>query len=605
MRPKILIVLMSLLLLVLAVQAEAQVGYNGTKGLIRTRSADVLGKGTLNFQLSGYYYRMDDHFQSEDVDYHFIISRVALTYSLSDYMEIAANLDIRNWIRRPQQSGTSLDTYTRGGVGDTDVLGKISVPLPTPHLKLGALGGASFPTGSKDRGFTTNSTDFLLEGLATLDLTDWESFVPTRVHVNLGYRWNRNEDDGYGVFSGENPSSSGFPPPSYPGVPAGESNAFNDLFIFNSAVEFPAPQVTFFVEFNWENLIGYSADLGDSSASVYTITPGLALISKGGTALKLAGDINVNLGDHPPLVGAPDWALWLSISQSTVIIPKDSDHDGISDKDDACPDEPEDLDGYQDDDGCPDPDNDGDGILDVDDKCPDLAEDKDGFEDEDGCPDLDNDQDGIPDVKDKCPNQPEDFDGDRDDDGCPDLVKDSDNDGIPDDVDRCPLQAEDLDGFQDDDGCPDLDNDLDGIPDAQDNCPNAPETFNGYMDEDGCPDEKPIEKKFILKGIHFESGSAALTPDSYPILDEVVRSMLAYPEVRVEIRGYTDSVGSASYNLGLSQRRADSVKQYLVNAGIDPARMAAKGYGEADPVGSNDTPGGRASNRRIEFHRLN
>ncbi|MEJ2722806.1 MAG: OmpA family protein, partial [bacterium] len=224
---------------------------------------------------------------------------------------------------------------------------------------------------------------------------------------------------------------------------------------------------------------------------------------------------------------------------------------------------------------------------------------------QDGCPDLDNDQDGIPDKNDACPNEPEDFDGEEDTDGCPDLVKDSDNDGIPDDVDRCPLQAEDVDGFQDDDGCPDLDNDLDGIPDANDQCPNAPETFNGFEDEDGCPDERPIDQQFILKGVQFESGSAALTPDSYRILDEVVRSLMAYPEVRVEIRGYTDNVGKASFNLGLSERRAEAVKQYLVNAGIDPARLTTRGFGEENPIATNATPEGRAQNRRIEFRRLN
>jgi OOP family OmpA-OmpF porin len=150
-----------------------------------------------------------------------------------------------------------------------------------------------------------------------------------------------------------------------------------------------------------------------------------------------------------------------------------------------------------------------------------------------------------------------------------------------------------------------LDNDLDGIPDVDDKCPNAPETFNGIDDEDGCPDEKPIERQFILKGVNFESGSAVLTPDSHRVLDVVVRSLMAYPEVKVEILGHTDSVGQAALNLGLSERRADAVKQYLVNAGIDPARLTAKGLGEESPVASNATPEGRAQNRRIEFRRLN
>ena len=205
-------------------------------------------------------------------------------------------------------------------------------------------------------------------------------------------------------------------------------------------------------------------------------------------------------------------------------------------------------------------DSDNDGILDKYDACPDSPEDYDGFEDEDGCPDYDNDNDGIPDVQDQCPNEAEDFDGYMDNDGCPDV--DNDGDGI-------------------------LDNDLDGIPDEVDNCPNAPETFNGYQDEDGCPDEKPIKERFVLQGVNFESGSAALTPDSYGVLDKVVLSLQAYPEVRIEIRGHTDSQGPASFNLKLSQKRAESVRQYLINSGIDPPRLAAVGVTTREACGNS------------------
>jgi hypothetical protein len=164
----------------------------------------------------------------------------------------------------------------------------------------------------------------------------------------------------------------------------------------------------------------------------------------------------------------------------------DSDGDGVSDAKDACPTEREDRDGFQDDDGCPDPDNDNDGIPDTADKCPDQAEDKDGFQDTDGCPDLDNDGDGIPDGYDSCPNEPEDKDGDRDEDGCPD--NDRDRDGVPDDVDKCPDVPEDTDGFGDEDGCPETDYDGDGIPDDEDQCPDQAEDIDGVEDQDGCPE---------------------------------------------------------------------------------------------------------------------
>ncbi len=172
----------------------------------------------------------------------------------------------------------------------------------------------------------------------------------------------------------------------------------------------------------------------------------------------------------------------------------DVDNDGIDDAQDQCPTEPEDKDGYEDGDGCPDVDNDQDTIPDASDKCPSESEDSDGFEDTDGCPEPDNDKDGIPDHNDRCPNEAETKNGFRDDDGCPDEA-DEDKDGVPDSKDKCPKEPEDTDGFQDTDGCPDPDNDGDGVPDDRDECIDQPETVNEFQDEDGCPDEAPAKKK--------------------------------------------------------------------------------------------------------------
>jgi outer membrane protein OmpA-like peptidoglycan-associated protein len=251
-------------------------------------------------------------------------------------------------------------------------------------------------------------------------------------------------------------------------------------------------------------------------------------------------------------------------------------------------------------------DKDGDGIPDDVDKCPTEPEDKDGFEDNDGCPDPDNDNDGIPDKLDKCPNDPEDKDGFEDTDGCPDL--DNDNDGVPDALDKCPNEPEDKDGFEDNDGCPDPDNDKDGIPDAIDKCPNEPETINKYKDQDGCPDEVPPEvKKFtgVIEGINFKTASAQILPGSYAILDRAVKVLQDYPDVHLEISGHTDSKGRASYNLSLSQHRADAVKMYFVSRGISASRLTSIGYGEDRPIGDNSTASGRASNRRTEFRLIN
>jgi outer membrane protein OmpA-like peptidoglycan-associated protein len=247
-------------------------------------------------------------------------------------------------------------------------------------------------------------------------------------------------------------------------------------------------------------------------------------------------------------------------------------------------------------------DTDGDGIPDDVDKCPTEAEDKDGYHDDDGCPDPDNDNDGIPDTLDKCPNDPEDKDGFEDQDGCPDL--DNDHDGIPDALDKCPNEPEDKDGFEDQDGCPDPDNDRDGIPDTIDKCPNEPETVNKYKDEDGCPDEVPAEvKKFtgVIEGINFKTGSAEILPGSFAILDRALKVLQDYPDVNLEISGHTDSKGSASVNLRLSQHRADSVKLYFVSRGVASSRLLSVGYGKERPIADNSTASGRATNRRTEF----
>ncbi|TMQ08272.1 MAG: OmpA family protein, partial [Deltaproteobacteria bacterium] len=217
-----------------------------------------------------------------------------------------------------------------------------------------------------------------------------------------------------------------------------------------------------------------------------------------------------------------------------------------------------------------DDDPDKDGIRGAADKCPNEPEDKDGFQDEDGCPDPDNDKDGIPDSADKCPNEPEDKDGFQDEDGCPD--PDNDGDGIPDAADKCPNEPEDKDGFQDEDGCPDPDNDGDGIPDAADKCPNEPETKNGYQDEDGCPDEIPQKlKQFtgVIQGINFRTGDSTLQPSSNTTLDKAVAVLKEFADLKLEIQGHTDDQpvkpgGKFADNQALSQARAESVKAYFV-----------------------------------------
>ena len=252
-------------------------------------------------------------------------------------------------------------------------------------------------------------------------------------------------------------------------------------------------------------------------------------------------------------------------------------------------------------------DNDKDGVNNQDDKCPEVAEDLDGFEDMDGCPDIDNDKDGIQDMDDRCPLKPEDVDGLEDTDGCPD--PDNDGDEILDLQDKCPLKAEDKDNFEDTDGCPDPDNDKDGIEDTKDSCPNIAETFNNFEDTDGCPDIVPVADTVVQKAIAdipvskigFESGNDVLLPQSFEALDAMAKLLTQYPSIKIEVQGHTDNTGSPEKNKILSQRRAESVVKYLVSKNIAETRIKAIGHGDEKPVADNSTAEGRALNRRVEI----
>ena len=283
----------------------------------------------------------------------------------------------------------------------------------------------------------------------------------------------------------------------------------------------------------------------------------------------------------------------------------DPDNDGIKGAFDLCPMVPEDLDGFEDEDGCPEGDNDRDGIPDPDDKCPNEPEDVDGFQDADGCPDPDNDKDGISDLKDKCPMEPEDKDGFEDTDGCPE--NDNDKDKIADAVDKCPNVPEDFDGFEDEDGCPERDNDNDGIADTKDKCPMEPETFNGIDDQDGCPEKATKvyvtrERIVITEKIFFAFNKANILPKSDALLDNVALVVSKFPQLKkIRIEGHTDDVGGEAKNQTLSEKRAQSVYQALVKRKIDANRLEAKGYGKSRPLAPGTDEVSRELNRRVEF----
>jgi len=266
---------------------------------------------------------------------------------------------------------------------------------------------------------------------------------------------------------------------------------------------------------------------------------------------------------------------------------KDTDLDGVKDKKDNCPDTP--VGAVVDKFGCP-LDGDGDGVYDGLDKCPDTPQG--ATVDKSGCP-TDTDGDGVYDGLDKCPDTPQ--GATVDNKGCP---TDTDGDGVYDGLDKCddtPAVCK-----VDADGCS-LDGDGDGVCDGLDKCPST--AAGVEVDANGCPvDVKPPVKKITLN-IKYETGSYAPDDNAKQILDELVKTMKAYTGTVIEINGFTDNVGSDSFNQELSEKRANGVRDYLLYRGVDAERMKTRGYGEnpAFFVGDNSTPEGRQKNRRVEI----
>jgi OOP family OmpA-OmpF porin len=183
--------------------------------------------------------------------------------------------------------------------------------------------------------------------------------------------------------------------------------------------------------------------------------------------------------------------------------------------------------------------------------------------------------------------------------GCPIVDLDPDKDGIPLPCDACPNEP----GVKPD-GCPIRDTDGDGILDDKDKCPKEPETKNGYEDDDGCPDTIPADvKKFsgVVPGIYFQQGKATIQLNSKTTLMSAAKVLKDHPSIRFEISGHTSSEGDKSFNDQLSQDRAGAVRQWLIDQGIDPSRLTARGAGSNEPIADNGTRAGREKNRRIEF----
>jgi len=602
---------------------------NGQKGVLRTLSAVPGIKGTLNLgsgftfsQSSGFFDgsvengvqmpvtdsfgRIVDEAQMETA--RMFTSNIFLSVTPLQLLNISLSLPYYYY-------WSGINGVDEGGLGDFRLSTRLSPPSAIKGFYQGYFISGTIPVGMQNNGifprysyyvedenkdakalsfYSANAATLTAELLLTLDIKEFREKIPLQVHFNIG---------GSATSSNKNQ---------------------RNLMLYNFAVEYnPAYFFTLFAELSGETRFGNLSTDIDLAQDPILFSPGMRITTPSGLYLLLAGDISLSSTrksariNHHPATGAakdynystgvvPSYGALFVLGWKGFMVIQDDDKDGIKNNIDRCPKEPEDVDGFEDTDGCADTDNDHDWIPDTLDKCPSMPEDKDGFEDSDGCPDPDNDADSIIDINDKCPNAAEDIDGFEDEDGCPDI--DNDLDAIPDVRDSCPDVKEDVDAYNDADGCPDLDNDRDGIVDSLDQCPNVPETFNNLRDDDGCPDtvkrESTLPQQQILQGIQYRNNGPELTFSSLQYIEPVIRQMKQFPELEIEVHGHTDTLGDYSKNMKLSQMRAEAVRQYLISKGVEAKRIRAVGFGPTMPVADNRTAIGRTKNRRIEIIRV-
>jgi len=499
-------------------------------------------------------------------------AQITAAYGITDRLQIGANLPVVFQLAgdglmpatgNPDPNGLSVT-----GLGDLLVEGKYRL-YRSGSLKLGVLGGVTLPTS-----FGSDGSKFLGDNLPS-------------VRARLAVQYDRGR-----ISLGANGGAIVRKPRTIYGSTIGQQLTWG----VGAALRITDRFSIIGEGYGRTGLPDFSLD-----ASPLEVTGGLRIYVKPSVAVVLGGGAGLVQG-----IGSPESRFFISFGYAPDV--RDNDGDGIPNARDKCPLIPEDFDGSQDDDGCPDDDSDGDRRLDADDKCPHEPEDLDGFDDDDGCPEYDNDGDNIPDLEDKCPVDAEDGKEPFANDGCPASKRDSDGDSVFDDADQCPTDEEDLDGFEDSDGCPEADNDHDGIADASDQCPLCPEDKDGFEDGDGCPDPDndkdgvadaqdacPAEAETI-NGIQDDDGCpdqggaavrldgdrlviarapsldrTGLSRDGKAIADQIARVMLANRDV-------------TSWLLALSQPRAadatrlaDALKAYLVAKGIPESSLQVLG----------------------------
>ncbi len=506
-------------------------------GILDVESADVAPHKSYDFALWGGYaddpltvYRTVNGNRERvgDLVSHRVGAGIMGAFSLWDRIQLGIEIPLI------LSQGQDLAAGIGGGVdkiglGDIRLYPKLQLLRSEKHkVDLSVMVGITLPTGTSSDFFGDKGLTFIPELLISKPFGDMTEtgLQKYRIGFNVGYRARKNkqlvnlsvQDElylkaGIGVFVTDTVEVDG---------------------TFTYATHAAAP----FGDFNGNHA---EAKLGASWH-----------INK--FVLFAAGGVGLAQG-----FGTPDWRALVGIRFGDRKASNDRDRDGIIDSEDRCPD----VKGPRSNEGCPaEPgDIDGDGIMDADDKCPKKPEDVDTYEDDDGCPDPDNDKDTVLDVDDSCPLVP---------------------------------------GKVSAQGCPDRDGDT--VVDNKDNCPDEP----GKVEYMGCNDEQFVRITDggleIIGKVHFKTNKATIRKKSYALLNNVARVLQNHPEITgVTVEGHTDSRGSEESNLSLSQRRAESVRRYLIGKGVSESLLTAKGYGETNPIESNDTNEGRSANRRVEF----
>ncbi|HBQ19352.1 MAG TPA: hypothetical protein DEF51_52245 [Myxococcales bacterium] len=283
----------------------------------------------------------------------------------------------------------------------------------------------------------------------------------------------------------------------------------------------------------------------------------------------------------------------------------DSDGDGVLDGQDLCPQIPVGDSPDPARPGCPLVDRDEDGVSDREDICPDTHQGDNPDPERPGCPEADSDGDGVHDSTDECPSTPQGEHPDPDRPGCPEA--DTDSDTFVDSEDQCPEVHVGPHPDPERQGCPLPDRDNDMVPDATDACPDRPGAPNEDPELNGCPSLVHIQdgQIHINRPVFFATDSDRILPRSMPVMRALRDAMRASPFIRrISIEGHTDDRGTEEHNLDLSNRRAHSVMTWLVEQGVEPDRLEARGFGEGRPLIPEENRRARAVNRRVEFHIL-